>query len=80
MNKAELLTAVAEQTDISKKDVDKVLKAFYKVVTQELTEGRKVQIIGFGTFEVNERAARMGRNPHTGETMEIPADLSRAGL
>lgn len=73
MNKTELVVAVAEQADISKKDAEKVLKAFVDVVTEEMKKGEKVQLVGFGTFEVSERAAREGRNPRTGETMEIAA-------
>ena len=73
MNKAELITAVAENADITKKDAEKALKAFVDVVTEELKKGEKVQVVGFGTFEVLERAAREGRNPHTGEPMPIPA-------
>lgn len=73
MNKTELVAAVAEQADISKKDAEKVLKAFVDVVTEEMKKGEKVQLVGFGTFEVSERAAREGRNPQTGETMTIAA-------
>lgn len=73
MNKTELVVAVAEQADISKKDAEKVLKAFVDVVTEEMKKGEKVQLVGFGTFEVSERAAREGRNPQTGETMTIAA-------
>ncbi|MDO4648925.1 MAG: HU family DNA-binding protein [Eubacteriales bacterium] len=73
MNKTELVDAMAEQTNLSKKDVVKVLESFVNVVSQELKEGGKVQLVGFGTFEVSERAAREGRNPQTGETMEIKA-------
>ena len=62
MNKTELVAAVAEQADISKKDAEKVLKAFVDVVTEEMKKGEKVQLVGFGTFEVSERAAREGRN------------------
>ena len=58
MNKTELVAAVAEQADISKKDAEKVLKAFVDVVTEEMKKGEKVQLVGFGTFEVSERAAR----------------------
>ena len=65
MNKTELVAAVAEQADISKKDAEKVLKAFVDVVTEEMKKGEKVQLVGFGTFEVSERAAREGRNPQT---------------
>ena len=73
MNKTELVAAVAEQADISKKDAEKVLKAFVDVVTEEMKKGKKVQLVGFGTFEVSERAAREGRNPQTGKTMKIEA-------
>ena len=73
MNKTELVAAVAEQADISKKDAEKALKAFVDVVTEEMKKGGKVQLVGFGTFEVSERAAREGRNPQTGKTMKIEA-------
>ncbi|CDE42318.1 histone family protein DNA-binding protein [Clostridium sp. CAG:411] len=73
MNKAELVAAIAEKTELSKKDSEKALKAFIDVVTEELTKGEKIQLVGFGTFEVAERAAREGRNPQTGATMNIPA-------
>ena len=73
MNKTELVAAIAEQTELSKKDAEKALKAFIDVVTDELKKGEKVQLVGFGTFEVSERAAREGRNPQTGETMKIEA-------
>ena len=73
MNKTELITAIAESADISKKDSEKALKAFVDVVTEELKTGEKVQLVGFGTFEVSERAAREGRNPQTGKTMKIEA-------
>lgn len=73
MNKTELIAAIAEQAEISKKDAEKALKAFVDVVTEQLKEGEKVQLVGFGTFEVSERAAREGRNPQTGETMTIAA-------
>ena len=73
MNKTELVAAVAEQADISKKDAEKALKAFVDVVTEEMKKGEKVQLVGFGTFEVSERAAREGRNPQTGAEMVIPA-------
>ena len=71
MNKTELIAAVAEKADISKKDAEKAMKAFVEVVTEQLKNGDKVQVVGFGTFEVSERAAREGRNPHTGEAMTI---------
>ena len=73
MNKTELVAAVAEQADISKKDAEKALKAFVDVVTEEMKKGEKVQLVGFGTFEVSERDAREGRNPQTGKTMKIEA-------
>ena len=73
MNKTELVAAVAGQADISKKDAEKALKAFVDVVTEEMKKGEKVQLVGFGTFEVSERAAREGRNPQTGKTMKIEA-------
>lgn len=73
MNKAELVAAIAEKTELSKKDSEKALKAFIDVVTDELTKGEKIQLVGFGTFEVSERAAREGRNPQTGKTMTIAA-------
>ena len=73
MNKTELVAAMAEQTNLSKKDAEAALKAFIDVVSAELKKGEKVQLVGFGTFEVAERAAREGRNPQTGETMEIKA-------
>ena len=68
MNKTELVAAMAEQTNLSKKDAEAALKAFIDVVSEELKKGEKVQLVGFGTFEVSERAAREGRNPQTGET------------
>ena len=73
MNKTELVAAMAEQTGLSKKDAEAALKAFTDVVTNELKANGKVQLVGFGTFEVSERAAREGRNPQTGETMTIAA-------
>ncbi|MDO4519735.1 MAG: HU family DNA-binding protein [Eubacteriales bacterium] len=73
MNKTELIAAMAKETELSKKDVEAVLKAFVDVVSAELKNDGKVQLVGFGTFEVSERAARTGRNPLTGETMEIKA-------
>ncbi len=73
MNKTELIAAVAERTGLTKKDAEKAVKAFTDVVTDELVKGGKVQIVGFGTFEVSERAAREGRNPRSGETMTIAA-------
>ena len=73
MNKTEFIAAVAEKAEISKKDSEKALKAFVDVVAEQLKAGDKVQLVGFGTFEVSERAAREGRNPQTGETMTIAA-------
>ena len=73
MNKTELVAAIAESAELSKKDAEKALKAFVDVVADELKKGEKVQLVGFGTFEVSERAAREGRNPQTGEVMKIAA-------
>ena len=73
MNKTELVAAIAEQAEISKKDAEKALKAFTDVVAEELKKGEKIQLVGFGTFEVSERAAREGRNLQTGEAMTIAA-------
>ena len=73
MNKTELIAAMAEEAGISKKDAEKALKAFTDVVAEELKKGEKVQLVGFGTFEVSERAAREGRNPQSGEPMKIEA-------
>ena len=69
MNKTEFIAAVAEKAEISKKDSEKALKAFVDVVTEQLKAGDKVQLVGFGTFEVSERAAREGRNPQTGNCL-----------
>jgi DNA-binding protein HU-beta len=73
MNKSELVNAIAAKTELSKKDAEKSLKAFIDVVTEELAAGGKIQLVGFGTYEVSERAARTGRNPQTGKEMKIPA-------
>ena len=73
MNKAELVAAMAAKTELSKKDAEAALKAFTEVVADELKKGNKIQLVGFGTFEVSERPAREGRNPQTGATMSIPA-------
>ena len=73
MNKTELIAAVAEKAEISKKDAEKAVKAFTDAVAEELAKGGKVQLVGFGNFEVSERPAREGRNPHTGEPMPIAA-------
>ena len=76
MNKTDLVAAIAEKTELSKKDAEAALKAFVDVVSDELKKGEKVQLVGFGTFEVSERAAREGRNPQTGKTMKIEASKS----
>ena len=76
MNKTELVAAMAEKAEISKKDAEKALAAFTDVVADCLKNGDKIQLVGFGTFEVSERAAREGRNPLTGETMQIKASKS----
>ena len=76
MNKTELVAAIAENTELSKKDAEKALKAFTDVVAEELKKGEKIQLVGFGTFEVAERPARDGRNPLTGKAMKIPASKS----
>ncbi len=73
MNKTELIAAMAEKTGLSKKDAEKALKAFTDVVADQLKKGEKVQLVGFGTFEVSQRAAREGRNPQTGASMKIKA-------
>ena len=73
MNRAELIAAMAKKADLTQKDAEKALKAFTEVVADELKKGEKIQLVGFGTFEVSERAAREGRNPQTGETMTIAA-------
>lgn len=73
MNKTELVAAIADQAGISKKDAEKALKAFTDIVGAQLKKGDKIQLVGFGTFEVSERAAREGRNPQTGKSMKIPA-------
>lgn len=73
MNKTELITAMAEKTGMTKKDTEAALKAFTDVVEETLVAGDKVSLVGFGTFEVRDRAARTGRNPQTGEEIEISA-------
>ena len=73
MNRVELIAAMAEKAELSKKDAEKALKAFTEVVAEELKKGDKIQLVGFGTFEVSERPAREGRNPRSGETMTIAA-------
>ena len=73
MNKSELVAAMADQAELSKKDAEKALKAFVDVVTSELKKGEKIQLVGFGSFEVSQRAAREGINPLTKKPMSIPA-------
>ncbi len=73
MNKSELITSIAEKSDVKKKEIEKVLKAFEESVTEELCNGGKVQLVGFMTLEVSERKEREGRNPRTSEIMMIPA-------
>ncbi len=73
MNKTELVAAMAEKAGLSKKDAEAALKAFTDTVAEELKKGEKIALVGFGTFEVSERAAREGRNPQTGATMTIAA-------
>ena len=73
MNRQELIAAVADKTGVTKVDADKVLKAVIEVVTETVAKGDKVQLVGFGTFERTERAAREGRNPCTGEVVKIAA-------
>lgn len=73
MNKTELIDAMAEKTGLTKKNAEAALNAFVETVSEQLVKGDKVSLVGFGTFEVAERAAREGRNPQTGETMKIAA-------
>ena len=73
MNKNDLITTMSEKANMSKVDTEKALKAFIDTVTEELKNGGKVQLVGFGSFEVVERAARTGRNPKDGSTIQIPA-------
>lgn len=73
MNKAELVAVMAEKAELSKKDAEKALKAFTDVIAEELKKGEKIQLVGFGTFEISERAQRTGRNPQTGAEMTIAA-------
>lgn len=75
MNKNELVRAVAEAADLSRKDADAAITALTDVITNALKEGDRVQLVGFGTFEVKRRAARIGRNPRTKEEIEIPAAI-----
>jgi len=73
MNKTELVAAIADKTQLTKKDSEMALKAFINVVSEELKKGEKIQLVGFGTFEVSDRAARTGKNPQTGNAIDIPA-------
>ncbi|CUO34793.1 HU family DNA-binding protein [Clostridium sp. NSJ-49] len=75
MNKAELITKMAEKSQLTKKDAETALKAFVESVQEALENGEKVQLVGFGTFETRERAAREGRNPRTKEVISIPASV-----
>lgn len=75
MNKAELIGAVAQRTGMSRKDSDKAVCAVFDAITQALAQGDKVQIVGFGAFEVKQRAAHIGRNPRTKEEVKIPATM-----
>lgn len=78
MNKAELITAVAQKSGLTRKDADKVVASVLDSITETLAKGEKVSLVGFGTFEVKERAARTGKNPATGATIEIPASKAPA--
>ena len=73
MNKTELVTALAAKTELSKKDAEKAVNAFVDVISEKLTKGEKIQLIGFGTFAVKDRPARVARNPRTGEEIKIAA-------
>lgn len=73
MNKTDLISQVAESTELSKKDATKAVDAVFEAIASALQSGDKVQLVGFGNFEVRERSARKGRNPQTGEEIEIPA-------
>lgn len=76
MNRTELIAAVAEKAGVTRKDAEAAVKAFVDVVADELKNGGRVQLVGFGTFEVSERAEREGRNPQTGKTLKIAASKS----
>lgn len=78
MNRKELVTEIASRSQLTQKDVDKVLTNFFDIVGDTLTKGDKIQIAGFGTFEVREKKARTGKNPRTGEPMEIAASKAPA--
>lgn len=76
MNKADLITSMAEKSELSKKDAEKALNAFVESVEEAMVKGDKVQLVGFGSFEVRQRAARKGRNPQTKDEITIPASKS----
>ena len=78
MTKAELIAALAQKADVSKKDAEAVLNAFTETVTEELSKKEKITLVGFGTFETRERAARTGRNPQTGKELKIAASVAPA--
>ncbi|MDY6084820.1 MAG: HU family DNA-binding protein [Dialister sp.] len=78
MNKTELITSVAQEAEITKKDAEKAVKAVLNVISQALIKGDKVQLIGFGTFEVRQRKARIGHNPSTQKEIKIPASKTPA--
>lgn len=78
MNKTELIASVAQKAELTKKDAEKAVKAIFESISEELSKGGKVQVIGFGTFEVRERSAREGRNPQDGSKITIPASKSPA--
>ncbi|MDK2823043.1 MAG: DNA-binding protein HU-beta [Clostridia bacterium] len=73
MNKTELISSVAEKSELTKKDAEKAVNALFASIEEALSRGEKVQLVGFGTFEVRDRKARTGRNPQTGEEIQIPA-------
>lgn len=76
MNKSELITAMAKESELKKIEVEKALVAFEKIISEELHKGEKVQLVGFGTFETSKRAEHQGRNPRTGEAITIAASIS----
>ena len=73
MNRSELISSIADKSGLTKKDSEKALAAFVESVEEQLQKGDKIQLVGFGTFEVTERAARTGKNPQTGKEIKIPA-------
>jgi DNA-binding protein HU-beta len=78
MNKTEMIAAIADKTGLTKRESEKALKAFTDTVAEELAKGNKVQLVGFGSFEVRTKAARTGKNPRTGEAINIPASKAPA--